>query len=130
MFDKKAVFKIIDSYFRTRKNQFDISQFDDVFVLIEKGIVNSINGKQIRVNVKSNELNEVFLEYIENNQAKKIPKDIKEAFNLIDKFEKQKKTEFGYSNIINAYSEIIDAVKSYIFYTFHTKEVVDIISFF
>ena len=53
MIDKKVVFKIIDSYFRTRKNQFDISQFDDVFVLIEKGIVNSINGKQIRVNVKS-----------------------------------------------------------------------------
>ena len=130
MFDKKVVFKIIDSYFKTRKNQFEISQFDDAAVLIKIGIVNSINNKQIKINIKSNELNETLLEYIENNQAKKIPKDIKEAFNLIDKFEKQKKTEFGYSNIINAYSEIIDAVKSYIFYTFHTKEVVDIISFF
>ena len=130
MINKRLIFNIIDIYLRNRKNNFEKSQFENVSILIEVGILNSINDRHIEINIKSKEFNELFLEYIENNQKKKIPQSIKESIDLIDKFEKQKKTEFGYNNIVNAYSEIINSLKSYVFYLFHTKGIINICDFF
>ena len=130
MCNKNSVSKILDSYFKTQKNQFDKNQFEDISVLIKENILKSINDKQVEINIDSTVFNEIFLEYIENTQANKIPQNIKDAFDVIDKFEKQKKSEFGFGNIINAYSIVIDGLKSYIFYLFHTKGIINVIDFF
>ena len=130
MINKKIIFDIIDIYFKNRKNKFEKSQFEDISILIEEGILNPISDKAIEINIKSNEFNEIFVEYIENNQRRRMPQSVKESFHLIDEFEQQKKKEFEYDNIINAYSEIINALKSYIFYSFHSKGIINICDFF
>lgn len=131
MTDKKNIFKILDYYFKTQKLQIYKSQIEDVDILINTtDIFKPINEKQLEINVGSIVFNEIFLEYIENSQGQKLPQNIKDAFNVINKFDKQKKSEFGCSNILNAYSVMIDGFKSYIFYLFHTKGIADIIVFF
>ena len=131
MSNKDVIFRILDSYFKTRKNQFDKSQIKDISVLIETtDMFKLVNEKQAEINIKSISFNEIFLEYIENNQGQKNPHNIKDSFILIEKFEKQKKTEFGYSNIVNAYSTLIDGIKSYIFYLFHVKGIVNVFDYF
>lgn len=91
MINKKIIFDIIDIYFKNRKNKFEKSQFEDISILIEEGILNPISDKAIEINIKSNEFNEIFVEYIENNQRRRMPQSVKESFHLIDEFEQQKK---------------------------------------
>ena len=75
--------------------------------MIDAGVLKPIKDNQLEINADSQVFNEIFLEYVESSQNQKIPQNIKEAFKLIDKFEKQKKVEFGYTNIVNAYSAVI-----------------------
>lgn len=120
----------IHIYFKSRKTEINRTLFHDLSTLIEKDLIILNNNKTIEININSTIFKETLLEYIEINRKAKIPNDIKSAFKLIDKFEISKKKEFGYENIYNAYSPIIDSVKSYILYYFHTQNIINSIDFF
>ena len=127
---KYSTIQFLDLCFSTRKLQFDISQISDYSVLIEKNILTKVNKQLVEVNVNSIVLNKIFLEYVENKLNRKIPQQIIEAFAFIDEFEKQAKAEHNYENILNAYSQLIDGLKSYVFYLFHSEKIVDVFDFF
>jgi|GEM_PF-2530733 hypothetical protein len=128
--EKDIVYQIIDIYFKSRKTEIDKSLFHDITNLIEKNVFVSVTNETVKINISSTIFKEVVLEYIEVNLSVKIPYDIKSAFKLIEKFEKLKKKEFGYENVYNAYSPVIDSVKSHIFYSFHTQNIINSIDFF
>lgn len=128
--EKDIVYQIIDIYFKSRKTEINRTLFHDLSTLIEKDLIIPNNNKTIEININSIIFKETLLEYIEINRKAKIPNDIKSAFKLIDKFEISKKKEFGYEDIYNAYSPIIDSVKSYIFYHFHNQNIINSIDFF
>ncbi len=129
MINKSFVFGLIDEYFQTRNAQIKISQQEEIVPLLNTNILTQTDSI-IEVDANSISFNEIFLDYLEEKTNQKIPTQIKDALTFVDNFEKQKKKEFGNSNIINAYSRLIDGVKSYIFYLFHTKGEINIIDYF
>ena len=119
--------KLIDKYFQTRK--FEIFPNDNTTTLSEANILSQKNDT-LEVNINSIFFNKLLLEYIEEKTNQKLPLQIKEAFAFIDKFEGSKKKESGYKNLINAYSILIDGLKSYVCYLFHTNNSMNIIEYF
>ncbi len=128
--EKDIVYQFIDIYFKSRKTEINKSLFHDISNLIEKNVFVSVTKEIAKININSTIFKEVVLEYIEINLSVKIPYDIKNAFKLIEKFEKLKQKKFGYENIYNAYSPVIDSVKSHILYSFHTQNIINSIDFF
>ncbi len=116
------VSKIIDLYFSTKSLSFDKSLYYDV----DSDIFIPINETQLEINTLSIYFNQILLRYIENIQKQTIPLNIDEAFCFIDEFEKQTKSNFNCENVIDAYSEVINGLKSYVFYSFHNKGIINI----
>ncbi|MCL2311329.1 MAG: hypothetical protein FWC41_02400 [Firmicutes bacterium] len=126
--NNNPIFHLLDLYFDSRKLEFEISQITDAKLLIEKNILSKVNNKRVSINVNSIDLQEVFLEYAENKLARKIPQNIEDAFAFINDFDEFIRKEHQ-SNITNAYSSMIDALKQYILYLFHSKEIANIFDF-
>ncbi|GHT08692.1 hypothetical protein FACS189432_04590 [Bacteroidia bacterium] len=130
MIEKTNILKLIDLYFQTRTIQISKSQIENIAVLLGLNIVEEVDDKLVKINIKSESFLNVLWEYIESKIDEQLSNDIKQAFEQIDEFERAKKEEYGCSNIINAYSTLIDAFKSYVIYTYHTKEILNVFDFF
>lgn len=130
MINKEQVVEIIENYFKTRNIQFQNKLIENASILLDSMIIKEVDNDIFEINLNSIELNETLWDYIEQFLNITIPLQITDAFIVIDEFEKQKKEEFGFSNILNAYTKLIDGFKSYIFFKFHTEGIVNVFEFF
>jgi hypothetical protein len=78
--------------------------------------------------VNSIELQEVLLQYAENKLARKISQNIEGTFAFIDEFDEFIRKEYK-RDFVNAYSTMVDVLKQYVLYLFHSKGIADIFDY-
>lgn len=123
--------KLLHLYLKSRKSHFNVNDSDCIELLIQNGVLIKLDKEGLyKFNFDSTLLGDVLYDFIEKETNQKFTKDIKQSFQLIKAFEENKKVEYNYSNIINAYSELIDGFKSYILCHFHSKNEIDIVQYF
>ena len=121
---------IVNLYFQTRNIKFEDSQIGDTQTLIEQGVIETFDDKYSTINFNSKVLMRTLCEIVEREINEKLSHDIDDVFKQIERFESVQKEKFNNSNLLNAYSELFDALKSYIFYSYHIEEIVDIFCFY
>lgn len=127
MINKEWAFKILNLYFHSRTIYLDREELSGgVDELMKDRIIMPQDEQKVKINLKSDLFYEILLEYIENKSDRKLPQKVKEAFIWVEKFEEAQKAEYGYGNIINAYSEVIGPLKSYLLYLFHVRNKIEI----
>lgn len=127
MINKEWAFKILNLYFHSRTIYLDREELSrGVDELMKDGIILPQDEQKVKINLKSDLFYEILLEYIENKSDRKLPQTVKEAFTWVEQFEEAQKAEYGCRNIINAYSEVIGPLKSYLLYLFHVRNEIEI----
>lgn len=127
---KKNILELINLYFERKNNQFSILEIIEVETLLNKEIVlRTDNPNFIKLNPNSFDLNRIVINQIESETGKNTSIDIIESFKLIDSFLESKKQKYGYTNILNAYSEIEVGIKIYLIVSFYSNGT-DIIAYY
>lgn len=130
MTNKEKIFSILELYFQFRTICFNRNTIPcKIDNLIESDIIHVVDGAQIKINLESDRIYEVLLEYITDKLKKELPQSVGEAYIWVEEFEEKQKAEYGFSHIVNAYSEVIEKLKSYILYLFCNKGIIEIKDF-
>ena len=112
---EKIILELINLYFEKKNNLFSILEIKEAETLLIKEIVlKTDNPSFLKLNPNSFDFNRILINQIESETGKKTSSGINESFKLIDSFFESKKKKYGYSNFLNAYSEIEDGIKIYL----------------
>jgi hypothetical protein len=112
---EKIILELINLYFEKKNNLFSILEIKEAETLLIKEIVlKTDNPSFLKLNPNSFDFNRILINQIESETGKNTSSGINESFKLIDSFFESKKKKYGYSNFLNAYSEIEDGIKIYL----------------
>lgn len=115
--------------FKTRKTLISSEEIKKYSDLEKKGIIKSKSQNEYEIDLYSIDFYNYLKELVSKKVSESLTEDISESFKIIDNVEKLIKEENGFSNIINAYSEIFNAFKVK-FLVELDKKGIDIISFY
>lgn len=127
---EKNLLKIINLYFERKNNLFSILEIQDAeTLLVQEFVLKTDNPNFVKLNPNSFDFNRILINQIENETGENTSIGIIESFKLIDSFFESKKQKYGYTNILNAYSEIEVGIKIYLIVSFYSNGT-DIITYY
>lgn len=97
--------------FKTSKTLISSEEIKKYSDLEKKGIIKSNSQNEYEIDLYSIDLYNYLKEFVSKKISKSLTDDISESFKIIDNVEKLIKEENGFTNIINAYSDVFNAFK-------------------